>query len=91
MKATISTFQSIILRLKGVIDDISFCVSGYMLQPVSCVNLFGMKIDDRLSFDNHISSICNRVAQQTNALRRIVKYVSIENRTCIYNAFLTSN
>ena len=35
--------------------------------------------------------MCNREAQQTNALRRIVKYFSIENRTCIYNAFLASN
>ena len=84
MKANINKFQSIILRPKGVIDDISFHVSGYTLQPVSCVNLLGVKIDDRLSFDNHVSSICNRVAQQTNALRRIVKYLSIENRTCIY-------
>ena len=91
MKANINKFQSIILRPKGVIDDISFHVSGYTLQPVSCVNLLGVKIDDRLSFDNHVSSICNRVAQQTNALRRIVKYLSIENRTCIYNAFLASN
>ena len=70
MKANISKFQSIILRPKGVIDDISFYVSGYTLQHVSCVNLLGVKIDDhRLSFDNHVSSICNRVAQQTNALR----------------------
>ena len=28
MKANISKFQSIILRPKGIIDDISFCVSG---------------------------------------------------------------
>ena len=45
MNANISKFQSIILRPKGVIDDISFCVSGYTLQPVSCVNLLGVKID----------------------------------------------
>ena len=58
MKANISKFHSIILRPKGVIDDISFYVSGYTLQPVSCVNLLGVKIDDRLYFDNHVSSIC---------------------------------
>ena len=88
MKANISKFQSINLRPKGVIDDIRFYVSGYTLQPVSCVNLLGVKIDDRLSFDNDVSSICNRVAQRTSALRRIVKYLTIENRTCIYNASL---
>ena len=55
MKANISKFQSIILRPKGVIDDISFYVSGYALKPVSCANLLGVKIDDRPSFDNHVS------------------------------------
>ena len=45
MKASLSKCQSIILRPKGVIDDISFCVSGYTLQPVSCVSLLGVKID----------------------------------------------
>ena len=41
VKANISKFQSIALRLKGVIDDISFCVSDYTLQPVCCVNTSG--------------------------------------------------
>ena len=91
MKANISKFQFIILRPEGAIDDISFFVSDYTLQPVSCVNLLGVKIDDHLSFDDHVSSICNRVAQQTNTLRRIVKYLSIENRTSIHNAFHASN
>ena len=88
MKANVSKLQSIILRPKGVIDDISFCVSGCTLQPVSCVNLLGVKIDDSLPFNKHVFSICNRVAQQTNALRRFAKFLSIENLTCIYNASL---
>ena len=50
MKANISQFQSIILRPNGIIDDTSFWESGYTLRPVSCVNLLGVKIDDRISF-----------------------------------------
>ena len=89
-EANINEFQSAILRPKGVIDGISFCVSGYTLQPVPFINLFGVKIADRLSFENQISSICNRVAQQTNALLCFVEYLSIENRTCIFATFLAS-
>ena len=51
MKANISKFPSIILRPKGVINDINFSVSVYRLQPFSCVKLLGVKIDDRLSFN----------------------------------------
>ena len=55
------------------------------------MNLLGVKIDDRLSFDDHISSISLRVSHQINSLRRITKYMAIENRISIYNAFLAAN
>ena len=91
MKANISKFQSIILKPRGVIADVEFHVSGYALKPLPCVKLLGVQIDERLSFDEQVSSICNRVSQQINALRRISKYLTLENRMSIYNAFLTSN
>ena len=91
MKANISKFLSIILRLKGSISDVSFCISEHILKPTLCVKLLGVKIDDRLSFDDHISSICLRVYHQINGLRRIMKYMTIENRISIYNAFLAAH
>ena len=56
MKANISKFQSIILRPKCSISDVSFCISEHILKPIPYVKLLGVKIDDRLSFDDHISS-----------------------------------
>ena len=91
MKANISKFQSIILRPKGSISDVSFSISEHILKPIRCVKLLGVKIDDRLSFDDHISSICLHVSYQINGLRRIMKYMTIENRIFIYNAFLAAN
>ena len=92
IKANISKFQFIILKLRGVIADVDFHASGYTLKPFPCVKLLGVQIDERLSFDKHVSSICNRVSQQINALLRISKYLTLENRLSIYyNAFLTSN
>ena len=91
MQTNISKFQSIILRPKGSISNVTFCISKSILTPVSCVKLLGVKIDDRLSFDDHISSLCLRVSHQINGLRRITKYMTIENRISIYNAFLSAN
>ena len=71
MKANISKFQSIILKPRSVIADVEFHVSGYTLKPLPCVKLLGAQIDERLSFDEHVSSICKRVLQQINALHRI--------------------
>ena len=78
-------------KTRGVIADVEFHVSGYTLKPLPCVKLLGVQIDERLSFDEHVSSICNRVLQQINALRRISKYLTLQNRMSIYNTFLTSN
>ena len=91
MQTNISKFQSIILRPKGSVSDVTFCISESILTPVSCVKLLGVKIGDRLSFDDHISSICLRISHQINDLHRITKYMTIANRIFIYNAFLSAN
>ena len=86
MKVNVSKFQSIVLKPKGVIPDVEFHVSGHSLKPVSCVKLLGIKIDERLTFDDHA-----KASHQIGALRRIVKYLTMDNRMSIYNAFIASN
>ena len=91
MKVNVSKFQSIILKSKGTISDVEFHVSGHSLKPVSSVKLLGVQIDERLTFDDHISALCAKASHQINALRRIVKYLTLENRMSIYNAFIASD
>ena len=57
MKVNVSKFQSTILKPKGVLSDFEFYVSGHSLKPVSSVKLLGVKIDERLTFDDHISAL----------------------------------
>ena len=90
MKVNVSKFQSIILKPKGVISDVEFHVSGHSLKPASSVKLLGAKIDERLTFDDHISALCAKASDQINAFRRIVKYLTPGNSMSIYNAFLHS-
>ena len=91
MKVNVSKFQSIVLKPNGVIPDVEFHVSGHSLKPVSCVKLLGVKIDERLTFDDHISALRAKASHQISALRRIVKYLTMDNRMSIYNAFIASN
>ena len=91
MKVNVSKFQSIILKPKGAISDVEFHVSAHSLKSVSSVKLLGVQIDERLSFDDHISTLCANASHQISALRRIVKYLTLENRMSIYNAFIASN
>ena len=62
-----------------------------MLKPYPCIDLLGVLIDVRLSFDEQVSSICNRVWEQINALSRANKCLTLENRLFIYHGVLPSN
>ena len=80
-----------IINNKGVISDVEFHVSGHFLKPVSSVKLLRVEMDERLTFDDHISTLCAKASYQINAIHRIVKYLTPENRMSIHNAFIASN
>ena len=52
--------------------------------------LLDIKIDTKLSFENHVSSRCKNASQKLHALARIVNYMDLSKRKCLMKAFLTS-
>ena len=52
--------------------------------------LLGIKIDNNLKFDVHVNNLCTKASQKLHALARISKYMTIENRKKILNAFISS-
>ena len=52
--------------------------------------ILGMKIDTRLSFESHVSSLCKQASQKLHALARIVNYMDLSKRKCLMKAFVTS-
>ena len=62
MKVNVLKFQSIVSKPKDGIPDVEFHVSGHVLKPVSSVKLLGIKIDEGLTFDDHISDLCEGVS-----------------------------
>ena len=73
------------LKPKCVIFDVEFHIFGHSLKPVSSVKLLAVKIDERLSFNTHISALCAKASHQINALHHIVEYLILENRVSVYN------
>ena len=55
------------------------------------VEVLGVVIDCRLNFSLHISSVCEKVARQLNALDRISNYLDVSARRMICNCFVASN
>ena len=58
MKANPSKFQFIVFKNRTTDDDIELAISNEVMKPVSVVKLLGVTIDDKMSFDEHISRLC---------------------------------
>ena len=91
MKANPSKFQAILFKCRRDEEVFDLDIGDELIKPVSLVKLLGVFIDDNLSFNEHVSTLCVKAARQTNALRRIVKYIPNECRLNVYQAFISSN
>ena len=60
------------------------------MEPGSTEKLLGIQIDSDLTFDEHISSICNKVAKKINVLSRLVNYMSLDKHHMVMKAFIES-
>ena len=55
------------------------------------VRLLGVKIDHKLSFDEHISDLCRKAAGQLNALKRLNSYIGMKAKATLVKSFVFSN
>ena len=53
-------------------------------------NLLVIKLDTKLSFENHVSSLCKKASQKLHALAKIVNYRDLCKHKCLMKAFVTS-
>ena len=52
--------------------------------------LLGVIFDNKLKFEKHIITICQRANRKLNALARLTPYVELGKRRILVNAFLNS-
>ena len=69
-------FQTLVVKKENEVNDIELNISEQTIKPTPCVKLLGIFTDDQLSLDEYVSEPCIRAARQTNALRRVVTYLS---------------
>ena len=67
-------FQLMLLQksTKKVIQE-KLQIDNNEIESENSVTLLGITIDNRLSFDDHISKLCNKAAMQLNAVFRLKK------------------
>ena len=61
-----------------------------MVESSSTEKLLGTQINFGLTFDQHISSICNKVGKKINVLSHLVNYMLFDKRLMVMKAFIGS-
>ena len=52
--------------------------------------LLGVKIDSKLSFENHVSSLCKEARQNLHALAKVIHFIDLAKRKSLMKVFVTS-
>ena len=61
-----------------------------LVESSAAEKLLRIHIDSNLTFDEYISSICNKVSKTINVLNRLVNYMSFDERCMVMRAFIES-
>ena len=80
MVANPSKFQAIIFTNKKEPVRTQFCIKDIYINNKEIVDLLGIKIDEKLNFEKHISEISRKAGGQLNTLMRLNKYLSIDSK-----------
>ena len=55
------------------------------------MKVLDIDIDDRLTFDGHVSNMCIKAGRQLNALQRLKGSLDQDSRMAIYKSYIMSN
>ena len=83
--------QSMILQRSGNPDAHTIEIDGNKIETRNSVNLLGIHIDYKLTFDDHIITLCSKASMQLNAIGRLKHCLGKEELELIVNSFIYSN
>ena len=84
-------FQAMILSSDKKGKKFQLNINDSIISSEDSVTLFGIEIDNKLNFRNHVSTICKKANRQLNAISRIQNYVQKKEKETIINTFVYSN
>ena len=72
-------------------DNVSANIDDYTIISQNKNKLLGIILDSKLSFADHINSLCKKASQKLNALARIAPYMCLEKRKTVIKAYIYLN
>ena len=85
-------FQAIVLKKNcRMKDSYALNINNQTINSENCIKLLGIEINNTLSFNKLISTLCKKASNQLNAIGRIQKYMSFKEKEVLLNSFVQSN
>ena len=85
-------FQAIVVKRNNKMkDSYSLNMNQEVINSENNVKLLGVEIDNKLSFEKHISTLVKKASNQLNAISRIQKFMGFEEKEILLNSFVYSN
>ena len=84
MIVNLEKFQSMILKRSGSSDVHTIEIDGNKIETTNSVDLLGIHVDNKLTFDDHIFTLCNKASMQLNAICRLKCYLGKKELTVLY-------
>ena len=72
-------------------NDLYIDIKGETIVCEKLVKLLGIKIDNQLTFSEHVSSICKKVSLKLHALARVSKYTNQDKLRLLMKTFIEHN
>ena len=71
--------------------SLSIQVAGFDIKNQQSAKLLGIKIDSKLTFNEHVSDLCCKASQKLHALARVRNFMSLKQRKIIMRTFILSH
>ena len=79
------------LLLSDPNEELSIKVENCNLKNSKDKKLLGIIIDNKLTFKNHVESLCAKASQKLHALSRVSNFMTLKQRKIIMNTFILSH
>ena len=80
-----SSTEAVILKLE---NDIFIEIQQVKFFNSNAQKLLGIKVDNKLSFDDHVRDLCNKASRKLHALARIAHYMQPLQKRLIMKAVI---
>ncbi len=69
-------------------DVLSVKLNGEIIENVNVMKYLGVKIDNHLTFEAHINTVCGKVAARNSLLWRIRNFISLALALTLYQSLI---